>query len=90
MLYNNAIRIGLQIGGGYMNDEQRIQFAVEEFERIGHAYPRRWSARFGAIKLSDFDAPSRLKSSYSAARRQVEACIPKQDGEQVVTYALRL
>lgn len=73
-----------------MNDEQRIQFGIDEFARYGLRYPRRWSAKFGGIKLSDFDAPSRLKSSYSAARRQVDALIPKQEGEQLKTYALHL
>lgn len=73
-----------------MNDEQRIQFGIDEFARYGLRHPRRWSAKFGGIKLSDFDAPSRLKSSYSAARRQADALIPKQDGDQLETYALRL
>lgn len=74
-----------------MNDEQRIQLAVEEFERIGHAYPRRWSAKFGGIKLSNFDAPTRLKSSYSDARRQAEALIPQPvAGEQLVTYTAHI
>lgn len=90
MLYNNAIGLIGLIGGDYMNDEERIQLAVEEFANYGLRFPRRWSAKYGAIKLSDFDAPHRLKSSYSAARRQVEQLIPKQDGEQLVTHALCL
>ena len=73
-----------------MNDERMIQLAVDEFERIGHAYPRRWLKKFGGIKLSAYDAPANLKREFTTARCQVDALLPKQDGEQLVIYTAHI
>ena len=77
----------------YRADEycrQQLRIAVQAAETMR---PRQWLAKFGCllpVPCSATGPDAGLPTAYTAARRQVEQLIPKQDGEQVVTYTAHI